>query len=191
MDHHKKNLIFFINCKVTCSKLNTNKKCCLHVQSIQTSKVNNFYFFQTFFFLNKCGPFLLKIGKDFNIDDYKGKRTWIDKKWFITNLSTFGSNMFLTLKFMDFEIVALTKLFIFIWYRAQMHNIYDIKSNFSQNIFISNMQCQIKYPKYKILSYKPTCKWDMSCAILGKWLLPLCPWLLLPCSHPLGINTNF
>jgi hypothetical protein len=80
LDHHKKNLIFFINCKVTCSKLNTNKKCCLHVQSIQTSKLNNFYFFQTFFFSNKCGPFLLKIGKDFNIDDYKGKRTWIDKK---------------------------------------------------------------------------------------------------------------
>jgi hypothetical protein len=28
---------------------------------------------------------------------------------FITNLSTFGSNVFLTLKFMDFENVPLTK----------------------------------------------------------------------------------
>jgi hypothetical protein len=29
---------------------------------------------------------------------------------FKTNLSTFGSNMFLTLKIMDFEIVVLTKV---------------------------------------------------------------------------------
>jgi hypothetical protein len=36
------------------------------------------------------------------------------KKKFITNLNTFGSNMFLTLKMMDFENVALIKkLFIF------------------------------------------------------------------------------
>jgi hypothetical protein len=27
------------------------------------------------FFPTKCAPFLLKVGEDFNIDDYKGKRT--------------------------------------------------------------------------------------------------------------------
>ncbi len=32
------------------------------------------------------------------------------KFFYITNLSTFGSNMFLTLKIMDFENVALTKV---------------------------------------------------------------------------------
>jgi len=30
--------------------------------------------FQMSFFKTKCTPFLLKIRKDFNIDDYKGKR---------------------------------------------------------------------------------------------------------------------
>jgi hypothetical protein len=32
---------------------------------------------------------------------------------FIIDLNSFGSNMFLTFKIMDFENVALTKLFIF------------------------------------------------------------------------------
>jgi hypothetical protein len=40
----------------------------LHVQNTQPSKVDIPYFFQTFFFSTKCAPFLLKIGKDFNID---------------------------------------------------------------------------------------------------------------------------
>jgi hypothetical protein len=39
----------------------------------------------------------------------RAKRLEMMKK-IITNLSTFGSNMFLTLKFMDFENVALTKI---------------------------------------------------------------------------------
>jgi hypothetical protein len=44
-----------------------------HVQSTQTPRMDNPYFFQTFFFY-QMWPFLLKIGEDFNIDDYKGKR---------------------------------------------------------------------------------------------------------------------
>jgi hypothetical protein len=39
-----------------------------------------------------------------------------------------------------------------------MCDIYVIKSIFSQNIFISNMQCGIGYSKYKIINYKPTQK---------------------------------
>jgi len=41
-----------------------------------------------------------------------------------------------------------------------MHNIYNIKSNCSQNVFIFNMKCFIGYPKYKFLSYKPTYRND-------------------------------
>jgi hypothetical protein len=44
-------------------------------QIIQTSRMDNPYFFQMFFFPTKCAPFLLKIGEDFNINDYKGKKT--------------------------------------------------------------------------------------------------------------------
>jgi len=41
----------------------------LHVQSIQTSKVDNPCFFQMSFFSTKCAPLFLKIWKDFNIND--------------------------------------------------------------------------------------------------------------------------
>jgi len=36
--------------------------------------------------------------------------TWTNENYFKTNFSTFGSNMFLTLDFMDFENVALIKV---------------------------------------------------------------------------------
>ncbi len=42
------------------------------------------------------------------------------------------------------------------------------------------------YSKYKILSYKPTQKWHMSCVVLGKGLLPWCPWLPWPWYHLCG-----
>jgi hypothetical protein len=58
----------------TCSKFETRKKMFLHVQSIQTLRVDYLYFFQTSFFSTKCAPFFLKIREDFNIDVYKGKR---------------------------------------------------------------------------------------------------------------------
>jgi hypothetical protein len=48
----------------------------LYVQSTQTSRMDNLYFFKMSFFSTKCAPFLLKIGKDFSIDDYKGKKIW-------------------------------------------------------------------------------------------------------------------
>jgi hypothetical protein len=69
-----------------------------------------FIFFNCPYFFTKCAPFILEIEEDFNIDDYKGKRTWINEFFYITNLSTFGSNVLLTLKIMDFENVALTKV---------------------------------------------------------------------------------
>jgi len=59
--------------------------------SIQTVGMDNpFFFLQTFVFYQMCIiPFEL---------------------FFIIDLSTFGSNMFLTLKIMDFENVALIKI---------------------------------------------------------------------------------
>jgi hypothetical protein len=45
----------------------------LHVQNTQTLKMDNPYFIETSFFPTKCAPFLLKIGDDFNSDNYKGK----------------------------------------------------------------------------------------------------------------------
>jgi hypothetical protein len=59
---------FPIIAKFTCSKLDTNEK------KLACSKHSNFkneqsFFFQTSFLSTKCAPFLLKIEKDFNIDD--------------------------------------------------------------------------------------------------------------------------
>jgi len=69
--------------------------------------VDNSYFFQIYLFFTKCAPFFLKIEKDFNIDDYKAKRTWTNENCLYNQ---FGSNVLLTLKIMDFENAALTKV---------------------------------------------------------------------------------
>jgi len=58
---------------LTMLKIWCKSKVLLHVQNTQTFKMDNFYFFQTSFFLIKRAPFLFKIGDDFNIDYYKGK----------------------------------------------------------------------------------------------------------------------
>jgi len=53
----------------------------LHVQSIQTSRIDNLHFFQMSFFPTKCASFLLKIGEDFNIEK-NGKRTSTNEIFF-------------------------------------------------------------------------------------------------------------
>jgi hypothetical protein len=58
--------------------------------------------------------------------------------------------MFLTLKIMDFENVALIKVVYIYVMEAMNTKKYDIKSTCSRNIFIFNMQCKIMYLKYKI-----------------------------------------
>jgi hypothetical protein len=50
------------------------------------------------FFSTKCALILLKIENDFNIDNLKGKRIWIDKFCFWIDLNTFESKILLTLK---------------------------------------------------------------------------------------------
>jgi hypothetical protein len=80
----------------------------LHVQNTQTLRMHNPSFFQTFLKKTKCTPFVLKIGKilTLNIKKVKGLEIMI----LIINLNTFGSNMFFTLKFMDFENVVLVTI---------------------------------------------------------------------------------
>jgi hypothetical protein len=53
----------------------------------------------------KCAPFLLKIGKDLTLMIKRGKGFKLMKIVFITDLNTFSSKVFLTLKIMDFENV--------------------------------------------------------------------------------------
>ncbi len=61
---------------------------------------------------------------------------------FIINLNKFGSKMFSTLKIMDFENVPLAKVVhVYVIEGTWMHKIHDIKSIYSQNVFISKMQC--------------------------------------------------
>jgi hypothetical protein len=99
----------------------------LHVQSAQTSRVDNHCFFSNVLFSTICALFLLKIGKDFNIDYQKGEWNWIDENYcFITNLNIFGSKVLLTLKIMDFENVFLTKI-IHVHVIKGMNDMNDIK----------------------------------------------------------------
>jgi hypothetical protein len=62
------------------------------------------------FFPTKCAPFLLKIGRILTLMIRRAKIFELMKIVFIIHLSTFGSKVLLTLKFMDFESVALTKV---------------------------------------------------------------------------------
>jgi hypothetical protein len=49
--------------------LKHKSKTFLHVQSIQTLRVDNPFLKKMFMFSTKCAPFLLKFGEEFNIDD--------------------------------------------------------------------------------------------------------------------------
>jgi hypothetical protein len=70
-------------------------------------------FFQMVFSFIKCAQYLFKIGKYFNINDWKlAKKIEIDEMCFS---NTFDSNLLLALKIMDSKNVTLTKLFIFMW----------------------------------------------------------------------------
>jgi hypothetical protein len=48
----------------------------LHVQSIQTLKMDSPCFFLNINFFTKCSPFLLKIEEAFNIDNDNSKNIW-------------------------------------------------------------------------------------------------------------------
>jgi hypothetical protein len=107
LNYHFFWVIIFINCKVYMFKAYTYKKCFYMFKALKPQKWTIFIFVKHFF-PTKCAPFLPKIGEDVDIDDYKRKGLELMKIVYITNLSTFGSNVFLTLQIMDFENVTLT-----------------------------------------------------------------------------------
>ncbi len=102
-------VIFSINCKVYILKVWHKLKMFLYVLNIQTSRVNNPWFFQTSFFSTKCASFLLRMKRILTLMIRKAKGFELII-FFITNLSTFGSKVLLTLKIMDFENVPSTKV---------------------------------------------------------------------------------
>jgi len=95
--------IFSINCKVYMFKAWHKSKMFLHVQSIQTFKINSL------FFLPNVHHSFWKLERILTLKR-RAKGLELMKFFFITNFSTFGSNVLLTLKIMDFENVTLTKV---------------------------------------------------------------------------------
>ncbi len=131
-------IIFFeyfpLIAKFKCSKLDTWQMF-LHVQIIQTWRVDSPYFFQMFFFLQTVHHSLWKL-KILTLMTIKEKGLEPMKIVYITNLSTFGSNVLLTLKIMSFEnVVSIKVVHIYV-----IKGIYNIKSICNQNIFIFNMK---------------------------------------------------
>jgi len=65
---------------------------------------------------------------------------WIHENYFYNQFyHIWFKSVKLTLKIMDFENVSLTKVVHVYVAEAWMHNIHDIKSIFSQNVFMSKM----------------------------------------------------
>jgi hypothetical protein len=106
-DYHTIFGIFSINCKIYIFKAwhETNFFSCSKQSTLRLDSP----FVSNIFFLTNVHHSLWKLAKDFNIDDYKGKRTWTDELFLITNL-TIVLNVFLTLKMLGFENMALTKV---------------------------------------------------------------------------------
>jgi hypothetical protein len=79
------------------------------------SKHSNFeseqsFFFQTFFFPPNVHHSFWKLERILTLMIRKAKVFEVMNLFFVTHLNTFGSQVFLTLKIMDFENVALTKV---------------------------------------------------------------------------------
>jgi len=66
------------------------------------STIITWVFLKTSIFLIKCAPFLFKI-EGLNIDDLKAKALEIDKFHLKMHLNIFVSNVFLTLKIMNYN----------------------------------------------------------------------------------------
>ncbi len=120
--------IFSINYKVYMLKAWHKLKMFLHVQSTQTLKMDNSCFFQTFLFLPNIYHSFWKLERILTLMIKRAKGLELMKIVLITHLNTFGPKVFLTLKIMDFENVAWTKVV----------HIYVIKG---MNVFISKIKC--------------------------------------------------
>ncbi len=108
--------IFSIDCKAYVLKAWHKSKMFLHVQNTQTLRVGLFLvFFKHPFFLPNVHHSFWKLERILTLMIRREKGFELIKNVFITHLSTFGSKMFLTLKIMDFENVALTKVVNIMW----------------------------------------------------------------------------
>ncbi len=72
--------------------------------------MDNLCFFQMFFFLPNVHHSFLKLESSLTLMIKREKGLELMKIVFITHLNTFGSKVFLTLKIMGFENMALTKV---------------------------------------------------------------------------------
>jgi hypothetical protein len=82
----------------------------IYIACSKHSRVDNPYFFQMSFFPTKFPPFFfIKLERILTLMIKREKGIELMKIIFITDFNTFGSNVLLTLKIMDFENVVLTK----------------------------------------------------------------------------------
>ncbi len=79
-------------------------------KAFKLQKWKVFFFLKCPYFSTKCAPFLLKIKEDLTFMIRMAKGLELMRIFFKTNLNTFGSNVFLILKIMDFENVASIKV---------------------------------------------------------------------------------
>ncbi len=130
--------IFFIKCKDYMLKAWYKSKMFLHVQNIQTSRIDNLYFSNVFFLLPNVHHSFLKLERILTLMIRREKRFELMKMIFITDLNTFGSKVLLILKSMDFKHVPLTK-FVHVYVIEGMNAWYTWYKICSQNVFISKM----------------------------------------------------
>ncbi len=89
--------------------------------------MNNLFFFKHPFLLSNVHHSFSKLKRILLILILEKKKTLkIGEICFKTHLSTFSSNVFLTLKIIKFENVSLTQVIHFYVFKALMHNINDI-----------------------------------------------------------------
>ncbi len=110
LDFHKMFLEYFsLIANFICLKIDTNKKCFYMFKELKPWELIILIFFKYFFFTNVHHSFW-KLKKILTLMIRRANGLELMKIAFITNLSTFGSNMLLTLKTMDFKILPLTKV---------------------------------------------------------------------------------
>ncbi len=113
LDYHKILGIFSINYKNYMFKAWHIFKMFLHVQNIQTLRMDNLYFFKHHFFLPNVHHSFWELERILTLMIIKVKWLELMKIVYITNLSTFGSNVFL----LNFVIVQLV---IFLMWMAKL-----------------------------------------------------------------------
>ncbi len=101
---------FSLIAKFICSKFDTNRKCFCMFKTLKPQECIIFIFFKPLFFLTNVHHCFCKLERILTLMTRRAKGFELMKIIFIINLITFGSNVFLTLKIMDFENVGFIKV---------------------------------------------------------------------------------